>query len=77
MIQLTNISGGQIVCDLKSGATLRINNKQSQTINDTEVTEYLKTLEKKGLMKFKALEEEQVVETKTTSKKSSSKAKEE
>lgn len=76
MIQLTNISGGQIVCDLKSGATLRINNKQSQTINDNEVTEYLKTLEKKSLIKLKTLEE-QVVETKTVSKKSSSKAKEE
>jgi hypothetical protein len=77
MVQVTNISGGQIVCDLKSGATLRINNKQSQTINDNEVTDYLKTLEKKGLMKFKTLTDEQVEIKKTTSKKSSSKAKEE
>lgn len=80
MIQVTNISGGQIVCDLAGGKTLRINNKESQTINDIEVTPYLKTLESKGLMKMRTLVEE--VKTKenkpvSSTKKNSNKLKEE
>lgn len=75
MIAVTNISGGQLVCDLASGKTLRLDNKQTQTINENEVTEYLKTLESRGFIKMKTLDK--VSETKTTPKKSGIKNKEE
>lgn len=49
--KLTNISGGQIVCDLASGETLRLDNKSTQTIKNTDMTEHLLNLEKLGYMK--------------------------
>ena len=54
-LKLTNKSGGQIVCDLKVAKgekpkTLRLNNKQSKTILDTEVTKHIETLVSKGLL---------------------------
>lgn len=65
--KLTNISGGQIVCDLAvKGKTLRLNNKQTKTIEDSEMTSHIKNLVTKGLM----LSEEILVETKATKKKS-------
>lgn len=72
--KLTNISGGQIVCDLKVEKgedlkTLRLDNKQSKTIEDTEVTKHIDNLVSKGLL----LKEE--VKTKTAQK--SNKEKEE
>lgn len=72
--KLTNISGGQIVCDLKvekgeDPKTLRLDNKQSKTIEDTEVTKHIDNLVSKGLL----LKEE--VKTKTAQK--SNKEKEE
>ena len=49
--KLTNISGGQIVCDLAvQGETLRLNNKQSKTIKDNEMTKHIKNLVSKGLI---------------------------
>ena len=48
--KLTNISGGQIVCDLASGETLRLDNKQSTTIKDSDITEHIRVLEKRGYM---------------------------
>ena len=48
--KLTNISGGQIVCDLATGDTLRLNYKESQTITEEEMTPYIRNLEAKGLM---------------------------
>ena len=49
--KLTNISGGQIVCDLAvEGKTLRLNNRQTKTIKDTEMTSHISNLVKKGLM---------------------------
>lgn len=49
--KLTNISGGQIVCDLASkGNTLRLNHKQSKTIKDAEITSHIKNLETKNLI---------------------------
>lgn len=63
--KLTNISGGQIVCDLAvEGKTLRLNNRQTETIKDTEMTPHIENLVTKGLM----LSEEILVETKSTKK---------
>ena len=51
MIELQNISGGQIVCDLKTeGKTLRLDNKDITTIDDFEVTEHIENLGNKGLL---------------------------
>ena len=61
---LTNISGGQIVCDLAvKGKTLRLNNRQSKTIKDTEITPHIMNMIDKGLILSV-----QVLETKTTKK---------
>lgn len=60
--KLTNISGGQIVCDLATeGKTLRLDNRQSQTVKDNEITPHIKNLIEKGLI----LSEEVLKETKT------------
>lgn len=49
--KLTNISGGQIVCDLAvEGKTLRLNNRQSKTIKDNEITSHIKNLVVKRLL---------------------------
>lgn len=50
MIKLKNISGGQIVCDLADGSTLRLNNKQEETFSEKQVTKHIKHLVKKGLL---------------------------
>lgn len=64
--KLTNISGGQLVCDLAvEGKTLRLNNKQTKTIKDTEMTPHIKNLVTKGLI---LSEEISVGVTKTTKK---------
>lgn len=48
---LTNNSGSLIVCDLAvKGKTLRLNNKQSKTIKDNEITPHIKNLVSKGLI---------------------------
>lgn len=49
--KLTNISGGQIVCDTAvEGKTLRLNNRQSDTIKESEITRHIENLESKGLL---------------------------
>lgn len=56
MIELQNISGGQIVCDLKTeGKTLRLDNKDITTIDDFEVTEHIENLVNKGLLISKSV----------------------
>lgn len=73
--RLTNISGGQIVCDLAvQGKTLRLNNKQSKTIKNNEITSHIKNLVEKGLILSDEVKQPQTTK-KTTSK--SSKEKEE
>lgn len=68
-VKLTNISGGQIVCDLAvAGKTLRLNNRQSKTIKDTEITPHIKNLVTKGLI----LSEEVVVTPQATKKETTS-----
>lgn len=49
--KLTNNSGGLLVCDLAvEGETLRLNNKQSKTIKENEITPHITHLVKKGLI---------------------------
>lgn len=72
--KLTNISGGQIVCDLAvEGKTLRLDNKQTTTIKDSEITPHIKNLVSKRLILSETIETKTV---KTTAK-SSVKEKEE
>lgn len=72
MLKLTNIMGGQLVCDLATeGKTLRLDDRQSETINENEITPHILHLEECELI----LIEEVSVETpkektkKTTAKK--------
>ena len=57
MYQVTNISGGQLVCTLASGDTLRLDNKEQTTIKNSDLTEYLKRIEIKGLIVCTKVEE--------------------
>lgn len=49
-MKLKNISGGQIVCDLADGEVLRLNNNQSATFSDKQITKHIKNLVTKGLL---------------------------
>ena len=70
--RLTNISGGQIVCDLAvGGKTLRLNNKQTKTIKNTEITPHIINLVTRGLI----VSEEILVETKVNKKETVSNSK--
>ena len=74
--KLTNISGGQIVCDLAvKGKTLRLNNKQSKTIKNNEITPHIKNLVSKGLILSEEVLQPQATK-KTTAPNKSSKEKE-
>ena len=69
--KVLNISDGQLVCDLASGETLRLDMKEDKTIVDSDITDYLLHLESIGRVKMIKIEE-QVEESasKKTSKKS-------
>lgn len=68
--RVTNVSGGQLVCDLAvEGKTLRLNNKQDTTIKDNEITQHLKNLESKGLILIEIVSNE----TKSTKKRTTRK----
>lgn len=77
--KLTNISGGQIVCDLAvKDKTLRLDNKKSKTIKDSEITPHIKNLVSKGLILCEQIVSEETKSTKkSTVQKSSKKEKEE
>lgn len=47
---ITNKSGGQLVCDLANGDTLRLNNNESITVSEENITSHLRHLEVKGLV---------------------------
>ena len=75
--KVTNISGGLLVCDLATkGNTLRLNNKQSETIKESEMTSHLRGLESKGKILCEEVTEPKVTK-KTTVVKDSTKDKEE
>ena len=76
--KLTNVSGGQIVCDLAvKGKTLRLDNKKSQTIQDNEITPHIKGLVQKRLIISEEISAEIHSKKSTVSKKDSNKQKEE
>lgn len=79
LFRLTNISGGQIVCDLVGeDNTLRLDNKQTKTIKDIEITPHIKNLVKKGLILSEEVQLEEPNATKKSSvQKNSKKVKEE
>ena len=67
MLKLTNISGGQLVCDLAvEGKTLRLDNKKFTTIEDSEMTPHLDHLVELGLVTSEEVSKEK--ETKSTKK---------
>lgn len=79
LFRLTNISGGQIVCDLVGeDNTLRLDNKQTKTIKDIEITPHINNLVKKGLILSEEVQlEEPSVTKKNSVQKNSKKVKEE
>lgn len=75
LYKLTNISGGQIVCDLaQKGSTLRLDDKKTQIVKDSEITPHIKNLVLKGLILSEEIKE---IPKKTTVSKNSKKDKEE
>ena len=79
LFRLTNISGGQIVCDLVGeDNTLRLDNKQTKTIKDIEITPHIKNLVEKCLILSEEVQLEEPNATKKNSvQKNSKKVKEE
>lgn len=74
--KLTNNSGGLIVCDLAiKGKTLRLNNKQTKTIKDSEITPHINNLVAKRLILSESIAEKTT--KKETIQKNSNKEKEE
>lgn len=77
LFKLTNNSGGQLVCDLAvKGKTLRLDNKKSQTIQDTEITPHIKNLVEKGLILSEEVKQPKEEVTKKNTAPKSSKVKE-
>lgn len=70
MYRVLNISGGQIVCTLASGETLRLNDRKHTEIKDTDMTDYLKHIESLGLIKCTKIVVEEEVSNTTPNKKS-------
>lgn len=69
--KLTNVSKGQIVCDLaKEGSTLRLNVGKSQTIKDDEITPHIMNLVSKGLILSEEVSKEITSKKKAVSKNS-------
>ena len=76
--KVTNRTGGQLVCDLAvKGKTLRLNNRQSTTINDNEITPHLRNLESNGLVLVEYVSDETKTTKKKTTRKNSQQEKEE
>ena len=77
LYRITNISGGQVVCDTAiKGKTLRLNDRQSETIKDTEMTPYIERQVKMGIFLSETVSDE-TKSTKATVSKNSKKEKEE
>ena len=75
-VKLTNNCGGQLVDTLKSGTTLRLDNKKSMAVDNAELTPHIETLIAKGLVLSEAVPnmvDEPTEIKKPTSKKRSSK----
>lgn len=57
MIKIQNCMGGQLVCSLLDGSTLRLDPKESETVANTKITPYLKHIEAKGYVKITEIAE--------------------
>ena len=57
MVKLTNISGGLLVCDLKDGSTLRLNNRQSKTFKKEVITNHIRNLVSNRLLRIEEVKE--------------------
>ena len=68
MVEIINLSGGELVCSLKDNTTLRLNNKGGCSFKSDKLTEYLLHLEKLGLIIIKEVKEDIVPQKKKTSK---------
>lgn len=52
MFRVTNISGGMLVCTLADGkTTLRLKDGKHEDIKESQMTKYLRDIEKKKLVK--------------------------
>lgn len=58
MYRVLNISGGQLVCDLGGGGTLRLDDKEDMNIKDTDMTDHIQHLESLGYIKCTKVAEE-------------------
>lgn len=65
-VKLTNNAGGQIVCDLKDKSTLRLNVKQSTTVQDEQITKHIENLVIKGLLLSEPIAEPKTVSEEKT-----------
>lgn len=64
MYRVTNISGGQLVCTLADGkTTLRLDNKKSEEVSEKNMTPYLRSIEKKKLVKIVQIEDKTTAKT--------------
>lgn len=68
--KILNISDGQLVNDLASGETLRLDMKEDKTISDSDITDYLRHLESIGRVKITKIEEQVEEPVRKTPKKS-------
>lgn len=67
MYRVLNLSGGQLVCTLASGETLRVDDRKTKEVKDTDMTEYLEHLESIGYVKCTKIVEEDAEPVVTTS----------
>ncbi len=69
MYKLLNLSGGQLVCTLNSGKTLRVDDRKTEEISDEDRVGYIEHLESEGLVKCtKIVTEEPAVSPKKSKK---------
>lgn len=69
MTEITNISGGLLVRDLKNGETLRLNNKASITLKDEDIPKNFKNLAAKGQLRMKKVPTQQTAPKSAAQKK--------
>ena len=74
MYKLLNLSGSQLVYTLKSGKTLRVDDRKTEEISDEDRDGYIEHLESEGLVKCtKIITEEPAVSPKKSKKQNNEK----
>lgn len=56
--EVQNISGGQLVCPLPSGNTLRLDVGEKIALPESDISDYLRTIEGKGYVRIVGIPEE-------------------